>query len=336
MKLYDEIVDIPNGEFDEEKLNEKLINIKIERVRLQDVRNYINRKMRELTRYQHLEDLAKECANMISEKPLLSTPPLKRRSENEGILMLSDLHIGLEIKNNWNKYNLEEMKKRLLEMLDKTVYYSNLHNVEKLNIVIIGDVISGIIHTTTRIENRESIVEQVIFASEVLSEFIVKLSNEFNINVYFATGNHGRIIANKKDSLENENFEHFIRYMMIHRCRTVTNINFIKNESDDDLIEFNCYDYKFIATHGDKFGNKNSIVNKLTQMVGYVPNYVLLGHYHHNFVNTIGKCEVIVNSSFSGTDSYAIKLGLISRPSQNLLIINKDLGKVALYHLYLD
>lgn len=333
MKKYNDLV-LSEG-IDDEDFTEKILKLQSERVKLQDVRANVNRMIRDLTRHQSMQELAKECSKNMSNKQLISSYKANEESENESILMISDMHIGLETESIFNKFNSEVAVKRMNELLMRTIRYNKLHNVNKTHIVIIGDLINGLIHTTTRIENRENIIEQVMFVSELLSEFICQLSNHCNLDIHFSFGNHGRIIANKNDNIDKENFEHFIKYMITNRCDKIDNVQFSSNNIND-IIQFTIYNYNIVSTHGDKFGNKNKIVNNLTQMVGYVPNYVLLGHYHHNFLNTIGECEVICNSSFSGTDTYASNLGLVSRPSQNLLIINKDLGKIALYHLYLD
>lgn len=176
----------------------------------------------------------------------------------------------------------------------------------------------------------------MILASEILSEVLFELSKEFNIEVHFACGNHGRITVNKHDSLDGENFERFIVYFMEQRCTNVSNIKFKENVIEDDLISFKLGKYNIVATHGDKYGNKNNIVHKIGAMMNIIPDYVLIGHYHHNYLNTVGSTEIIANSSLSGTDSYAVGLGLVSRPSQNLLIMNEEIGKIALYHIYLD
>lgn len=322
------------------EINEKIVELKKERTKNQDIRTYINRMCREDARREKILEYAQDIANQLNKQlPLITeSVELNNIENNEGILTLSDLHIGLETDNHWNKFNMDILLQRLNYLKEKTITYAKQNNINKLNILCIGDLVNGLIHTTTRIENQEDVAEQTVHAAEILSEFIHALAETklFNINMYYSVGNHGRITPNKSDSLDGENFEYFIKYILKSRCKDMKNVKFIENKYDKELIYFDCLGWKIAACHGDKFGNKNNIVHRITSMINEVPNYVLLGHLHHNYLNTLGRSELIINGSLSGTDSYAKNLGLVARPSQNLLIINKDVGKLCLYNIYLD
>lgn len=323
---------------EKEELHELLTKVKKERVKNQDLKTYINRTCREDARHERILEYAQDIANKLNVQfPLITTKNIKDNNENnEGILTLSDLHIGLETNNHWNKFNKDVLLKRLEYLKNNTVTYGKQNKITKLNMVFIGDLVNGLLHTTTRIENQEDVAEQTVNAAEILSEFIHSLSEHFNITVYYSVGNHGRITANKSDSIDGENFEYFIKYIMKMRCKDIQNVEFKDNYYDKELIYFNCLGWKIAATHGDKFGNKKNMVQHITTMINEVPDYVCMGHLHHNFLDTVGKCELIINGSLSGTDTYAKNFSMISRPSQNLLIINKKIGKQCLYNIYLD
>lgn len=325
---------------EKEELYELLIKVKKERVKNQDIKTYINRTCREDARHERILEYAQDIANQLNKRLPLMTDKVKidNIENNEGILTLSDLHIGLETENYWNKFNMDILLQRLSYLKERTIAYAKQNNINKLNILCIGDLVNGLIHTTTRIENQEDVAEQTVNAAEILAEFIYSLAETklFNIDIYYSVGNHGRITPNKSDSLDGENFEYFIKYILKSRCKDMKNVEFMKNNYDKELIYFNCLGWKIAATHGDKFGNKNNIVQRITSMIKEVPDYVLLGHLHHNYLNTVGSSELIINGSLSGTDSYAKNIGLVSRASQNLLIINKNVGKLCLYNIYLD
>lgn len=333
--MFDNITDD-----EKEELYELLTKVKKERVKNQDIKTYINRTCREDARHERILEYAQDIANQLNKRLPLMTEEVKidNIENNEGILTLSDLHIGLETENYWNKFNMDILLQRLNYLKEKTITYAKQHNISKLNILCIGDIINGLLHPTTRIENQEDVAEQTVHAAEILSEFIYSLAESklFNIDVYYSVGNHGRISPNKSDSLDGENFEYFIKYILKSRCKDMKNVNFTENRYDKELVYFNCLGWKIAATHGDKFGNKKNIVQHITSMINEVPDYVLLGHLHHNYLDTVGSSELIINGSLSGTDTYAKNFALISRPSQNLLIINKKIGKQCLYNIYLD
>ena len=333
--MFDNITDD-----EKEELYELLTKVKKERVKNQDIKTYINRTCREDARHERILEYAQDIANQLNERLPLMTEEVKidNIENNEGILTLSDLHIGLETENYWNKFNMDILLQRLNYLKEKTITYAKQHNISKLNILCIGDIINGLLHPTTRIENQEDVAEQTVHAAEILSEFIYSLADAklFNIDVYYSVGNHGRISPNKSDSLDGENFEYFIKYILKSRCKDMKNVSFTENKYDKELIYFNCLGWKIAATHGDKFGNKKNMVQHITSMINEVPDYVCIGHLHHNFLDTVGNCELIINGSLSGTDTYAKSFAMISRPSQNLLIINKKIGKQCLYNIYLD
>lgn len=162
------------------------------------------------------------------------------------------------------------------------------------------------------------------------------LSRNFEIDVHFTVGNHDRVMANKFDSLDGENFGYLMKYMIELRTKNLRNVNITSNKVDDELITFESLGWKIVATHGDKFGKKTNIIDKLTSMLKYVPDYVLMGHLHQHYESTTGEAELIINPTLSGVDTYAKNLGLIGRPAQKLLIINEKVGKYCTYNIYLD
>lgn len=304
---------------------------------MSDLRSEINRQVRELSRFESMISLSKELSSKLNlEKPLLTKKKIFESGEKEAILLLSDLHIGIVNNNYWNKYDTDVMIERMKYLRSRVIKTCVDNDVKKVHLCLLGDIISGIIHSTIRLENRENVVKQSLIASEVFSELIYELSKVVDIELHFAVGNHGRTTANKNDSLDNENFEYFIREMIRLRCQNIENFSISKNVIDDEIISFKIFNDYIIATHGDKFGNINSYIPKITSLVGEIPNYICIGHLHNHFENSYGNTELIVNPSFSGVDTYAKNLGLIGRPSQKLIIFSEGYGKESTHQIYLD
>lgn len=108
------------------------------------------------------------------------------------------------------------------------------------------------------------------------------------------------------------------------------------NIIDDEIITFNVFNDKIVATHGNNFGNLNTYIPKLTSMLGYVPDYVCVGHLHQPIERSYGSTELIVNPSFSGVDTYAKNMGLVGKPMQKLLLFSEEYGKEATFNINLD
>lgn len=328
-------LNMPSDEY--ERLLKKEIEVKKLSTKLSDMRNLVNKELREQTRFEQMLECARDCADMFDkDKPLLSNPPVLRSGNKEGILLLSDLHIGIVNNNHWNKYDVEVMKERMSYLKQRVIQIGLENNLSRLRVVCIGDIISGLIHSTIRLENRENVVEQSIIASEVISELLQSLCTLFKVDLYYAVGNHERISASKSDSLDKENFGYFILEMIQLRCKDLNGLTIHENTVDDEIITFDVFRDKIVATHGNNFGNLNTYIPKLTSMLGYVPDYVCVGHLHQPVEKSYGNTELIINPSFSGVDTYAKNIGLVGKPMQKFMIFSEEYGKEATFNIKLE
>ena len=320
-----------------ELLNEKIYELKRERVKSQDLNSMINKKIREQSRFEQMLECAKEVAESFEkDKPILTNPPVLRSGNREAVLLLSDLHIGIVNDNHWNKYDSEIMKERMSYLKQRVIQIALENNINRIRVCCIGDIISGLIHSTIRLENRENVVEQTILATEVICELLQSLSTLFKVDLYYAVGNHERISANKSDSLDKENFGYFILHSIKYRLMNNKSITIHENEVDDEIITFDMFNDKIVATHGNNFGNLNTYIPKLTSMLGYVPDYVCVGHLHQPVERAYGNTELIVNPSFSGVDTYAKNMGLVGKPMQKLMLFSEEYGKEATFNISLN
>lgn len=328
---------ISNMSSDEiEQLNEKILELKKERVKLSDLNSMLNKKIREQSRHENILECARDIAKDFNQnKPLLSNPPVMKSGDREGLLLLSDWHLGIVCENYWNKYDMDIAKKRLSYLKQRTIDICLKNDVKKLNVCLLGDIISGLIHTNLRLENRENVVEQSILVVEMISEMLASLCTLFEVDLYYVVGNHERISANKSESLDKENFGYFILEMIKYRCANLNGLTIHSNKFDDEIITFDIFDKKIVATHGNNFGRLNTYVNKLSSMIGYIPDYVCVGHLHQSTEITCNNTELIINGSFSGTDTYAKNYGLIGKPSQKLMIFSEEYGRECTYNIEL-
>lgn len=319
-----------------EQLNEKILELKKERVKLSDLNSMLNKKIREQSRHENILECARDIAKDFNQnKPLLSNPPVMKSGDREGLLLLSDFHIGVVCENYWNKYDTDIAKKRLSYLKQRTIDICLKNDVKKLNVCLLGDIISGLIHTNLRLENRENVVEQSILVVEMISEMLASLCTLFEVDLYYVVGNHERISANKSESLDKENFGYFILEMIKYRCANLNGLTIHSNKFDDEIITFDIFDKKIVATHGNNFGRLNTYVNKLSSMIRYIPDYVCVGHLHQSTEITCNNTELIINGSFSGTDTYAKNYGLIGKPSQKLMIFSEEYGRECTYNIEL-
>ena len=198
LSKIDESVDVSDIELVEE-LETLKDEIYKEKCKLQDIQREKRKSLREEARFENLVDVLK--------KEIRNLPPIKvnvcnRKADDnvEASVMISDLHIGLIVDNTTHYYDIEVAKERLGELCSKTIKYCKLHNVNKLNVELLGDEISGIIQIGNRVEEEEDTISQVITVSELLSNFINDLKAEIpQVVVYAVIGNHSSVFANKKE-----------------------------------------------------------------------------------------------------------------------------------------
>lgn len=306
----------------------QLQELKKERMKLSDERAALNRKLREKAREETLHELVDKCALDFCNKFPMERKEYKIReydSKKSAILTLSDFHYGLVIEEFNNKYNSDIFIDRLNKLLEKTIEYINLNGVNDLYILGLGDYLSGVIHTTTRIENKENIVQQVINVAESLARFIFELSEYCNIFYYDVSDNHGRVFSNKEDSLRDENFSLFVKWFLKARFEYDNKIKIIDDNVNSEIGTLSIYGRNYGFTHGhrDKIGE---VVQNLSLMTKQFYDAIFIAHCHHFEANEVHGTYVYMNGTFSGTDAYANNLRRTSNPSQNLFIVNEDEG----------
>ena len=298
-----------------------------ERVRLQDARREYNKELREEARYENLIDVMK-CA--IDEMPNLSFRSKEVGSSGvKASLVVSDLHYGALIDNAVNFYNTDVCKERMSMLLDKTIKYCTIHHVKELYVNLAGDLVCGNIHLTSRVEQEEDIIAQTMQVSELLSNFLAELSKHVpSIVVVCVQGNHSRVTPNKKESLNQENFERIIFEYIKMR---LPNIRMLINGAED-WIAYNIGERKMFLEHGDK-SSVSSAREKAINLLGYVPDTIVFGHFHHLEVNDDNGTDVVVNGSVMGSDSYAVRRRLHTQPYQVMQVY--DGADVCTYKLTL-
>jgi len=290
---------------------------------LQDQKREYNNLIRHQARFEHLKNEIHIAIQKLEKvKPLKFEPKIKRNSLIYANVLWSDWHYGASFENSVNQYSPEIFRKRLENLISKTIDYINKHNVGILIIGALGDFISGAIHVSTRVQSSEDVIHQIQTVSECMAEAIAELSKHVDeIRFVNIIGNHARLIANKNESIFKENLENIIPWYLEARLKEFNNVKIYK-DSDGYFIDtsFNpCHVY----IHGD-LDHIAKVAKSLPQVLGIVPKFVYAGHYHHDKVIEFGRTKVIVNGSLMGTDDYALSKRFYAEPMQKMHIFSED------------
>lgn len=309
-----------------------------EKKRFQDQRREYNKLRDYEARYEHLKnEFIREIRESDNIHLEFNTNPIEYiTSGKDGVLLLSDWHVGLNVENYWNKYNINELYKRIEKLVNKVVEYGQFHRINTLHILGLGDFAHGLIHVSARVASEEDVVSQIKIASEILAQMITRFSNEFNnVEYHMVTGNHGRVSPNKQDSINKENFEEFIMWYLEAKLSEKDNIVLHSNEYDEGIIVANILGHTCLGVHGDKDKISN-VAQNLSLMLKVVPEYIFTADKHHLEENEVHGVEVIINRSLSGVDEYAKNIRKTSYAGQTFMIFDEEIGRECTYNIKLN
>lgn len=306
-----------------EKLLNMELKIKKEKVKVQDMKNQLNKLIRDMARRENIEEILEE--KMVDLSPRIINDEYKCRiaSGKSAIALFSDWHYGIDVNNFLNVFNPEVCRQRVNLLTDRIIDYCVLNNIDKLHIFVMGDIISSENYNVIRLQNRENLIDQILNASELLKEAIIKLANNLPyVMVGFCTGNHCRS-HQKGDATNRDNYIHLIKKYVELGVQNVSNIAFLENSYDDEIINAEINGLSVIATHGDKVAKSNGSY-KLSAILDQKIDLLCLGHWHESRTETNHRTIVHINGSLVSSDEYARNLNLYAFPTQKLLIIGNE------------
>ena len=318
------------------KLEEKKRELERLKVQYRDERNawqkqnYADSRLEETLSI--LEDELKTLGN--TNFAIFPTPVLD--SENEMIVCLSDLHIGQTFHSMFGKYNSDIAADRLTKYLSKIVEVGKRHDVHKVHVLGLGDLISGSIHRTIAITNKENVIEQIKLATEYISSFCYELTKVFEVvQFYNVVGNHSRI-DKKEDALHDERLDDIIGWAVSLSLSHIENFHYMKHRMlDNGIADLSVCGKFYIAVHGDMDSNSNQGISNLVMALGFMPEAIIKGHMHSPAYREFNGVKMIQSGSLAGSgDDHTLEKRLTGKPSQTLLVCN-DGGIECIYNVEL-
>lgn len=314
--------------------NTELIKMRKEKIKLSDARVEYNRLIRQEARKESYADMVKRiiCENV--EPINIPVHYTLFNSSTDLLVHLTDIHTGIEIHNWKNDFDEDILKKRIEKFTSDILDIRGMHQSENCYLVI-GEILSGIIHNNLRLQNNMDLMEQFKYVSELISAMISRMANHFNhIYVYTTPGNHSRISPKKEDALDGENMDILLPFYLKARIQNIKNITICDNTIEPEIAMFNIRGNNVFAAHGHKDSPSN-VVQNFTMMFNIKPDIVLLGHRHTNGLTTVYDTKVIETGCCSGSDNYAVSIRKVNKPEQTVSVIGNN-GLICLYDIQLD
>lgn len=314
--------------------NAELIKMRKEKIKLSDARVEYNRLIRQEARKESYADMVKRiiCENV--EPINIPVHYTLFNSSTDLLVHLTDIHTGIEIHNWKNDFDEDILKKRIEKFTSDILDIRGMYESENCYLVI-GEILSGIIHNNLRLQNNMDLMEQFKYVSELISAMLIRLANHFNhIYVYTTPGNHSRISPKKEDALDGENMDILLPFYLKARMQNIENITICDNTIEPEIAMFNIRGNNVFAAHGHKDSPSN-VVQNFTMMFNIKPDIVLLGHRHTNGLTTVYDTKVIESGCCSGSDNYAVSMRKVNKPEQTVSVIGKN-GLICLYDIQLE
>lgn len=307
------------------------------KVRFRDERMAYNAQNRNAARLeQRLEYLESALSAVGGERFQPCVMP-NVNSDNDLLVVLSDLHIGAAFNSSFGEFNSDIAKRRLNDYLNEILKIGKRHNSQNVYIIVAGDVINGNIHKTIQVTNRENVIDQVKLAVDCISAFCFELTQNF-ANVYFSdcAGNHSRI-DRKEDALHDERLDSLIAWTISKLLSHVGNFKTVLDgKLDTGIAKLNIRGKEYVAVHGDYDEASKKSMAQFTMMIKSIPYAVVMGHRHYPAVTDECGVRVVQGGSLCGSgDDYTIEKRLIGKPSQTVCVCS-DKGIECVYPVVFD
>lgn len=322
---------------------DKITELRIERQKLFDERAALNRSIRAVARQQELSEIIQRAVtdgNLPALKQADRVVSEDDWDECDLLVSLNDIHYGAVVDNHWCKYNSDIAIEMAVNYVDEVIKIAKTHHARNCYVYNCGDSISGSIHRSIQVTNKENVIQQVCGVSELIANFISELAPYFE-NVYYlnVAGNHSRIEASKKEALIPERLDNLIGWYLDARVNELENVK-ILNEAliDDTMFMVDIRGKNYVGVHGD-FDNTTSAVQNLKAMCddgGDEELYaVLSGHMHHNKIDAVCGVKSVMAGSFLGMDEYCVSKRIVGKPEQ-LVCVCDDGGIRCTYDIDLS
>ncbi len=260
------------------------------------------------------------------EKLILESNPtdlhISLREKNvkkTAIVTCSDWHIGECFYNEWGRYDSDIARDRIEKYATVAIQRCISENVSNVIIAGLGDLVSGNIHKSIAVTNRENVIEQIMLASELMLSFVKAFIDKgFYVTFTNICGNHSRV-DKKDEAIKDERMDNLIGWFVSTHLMNYPNFAYIKPQ-DTTIAEIG--NYWFVHGDNDSFG-KTGLAN-LVMAKGFKPDAIFMGHLHTFAIDDCYDVKICRGGSLCGSgNDYTIEKRLKSKATQ-LMAISED------------
>jgi len=302
-------------------------------------------------------DLHDNLLRIGRTKPPKYVKPKSTQSEEVLGIVISDSHIGevvsAEETFGLEQYDFDIFRLRLQHYLDSIINIMTNklkgYVFNKINVFMLGDMVSGMIHSELIEAADRPVTEQVLNGAEVFSLFFSELAQMgHKIEVDCVYGNHGgiRYWGKKQFKKRYVNWDFMFYKYLEQRLAEQDNIKF--NIYKSFFVTREIAGHNFLLLHGDDirawmgipyYGIERKVKDfqELLASRGEIIDYVLLAHFHR--AATLDKVhgEKIMNGSFMKGNEFVLgACATMSQPKQWIFGIHPKKGITFRFPIVLD
>lgn len=322
---YDQIESIDDNDGYDKPVLEEFASYEA-KVSLRNERNTLNRLKTAIVREKETLDIIERVLKDTGKEKYKPVKIISQHnSEKAMVVLLSDLHTGLTFDSPFGKYSTTIEKERMDKYLQSIIELQNIWKVKNCYVFLLGDLISGNIHKTIQISNKEHIVQQIKKAGEMVCDFVYELSSHFDqIQVHSVNGNHSRIDS-KDDAVHDDRLDDLIIWHVNCKLGHIEKIGIHENPLDSSLDVVSIFDNAYPIIHGDCDILSQSGVAKLIEKMGVIPKAIFAGHGHTPEYKPFGNVETVQNGCMSGSgDDYTNAKRYGGFPCQVACLLDKQ------------
>lgn len=300
------------------------------------LRGRVTEQERELTKLRKTAGLYERLAESKPRVPSWLSPGRNTKSHTAiPSLLLTDVHFDEvvlpEQVDYVNAYNRPIALQRLRNVFERTIivardYISGVAYTG-FQLLLGGDLLSGIIHQELLETNEATVVEGVLGVMEPLTAGIRLLAKEFKqLHIAAVVGNHGRrTLKPVAKNRAQDNFDWLVYKLIQRELAGEKHITMQVPEAPDAHVQV--HQVKYLLTHGDQFKGGTGISAAYAPLllgshrktrkqtaIGHPYDVMVMGHFHKSI--WMPQDGLIVGGSVIGYNEFAYQQNMTPEDPQ--------------------
>lgn len=262
------------------------------------------------------------------------------KDNNDALIVnLGDIHYGSDFETHNGKFNHHMVIEMMGTYCNKIIADIKTKGIRKVYINGLGDEIENSLHNLSAVENNRSVMEQILEVSDLIVQFISKISEHVNkVEVFIIRGNHSRLEKDYRKDLPYETLSLITEKMIDMQFKYSNKIVLHKSTKQDICIKkYKVNGLNVVIRHGDNLPkNPDKAIEKVNNMYREHIDILIFAHFHTVKSSTYNDTFSVINGAFKTSSPYAESKGWHGTPQQTAIYIKSNGDKELLIYDLID